>query len=209
MTRYSPTPGALTLALLVAVPAALWWRDAGPPPEAGHLALEPAPSEPPSIAAGPGQAGVPSLASDRPERLAAEALPAQPQVRAKLVSEALELQVYFGEGETRLALEAEAALSQLASEVADADSVLRLRISAHSDDGPSEARNQALSDRRAQVVREFLERRGVKALRVEAAGYGSLFPELRGGAAPDPARNRRAQVRVEWVERLLVSEPAG
>jgi outer membrane protein OmpA-like peptidoglycan-associated protein len=214
MIGHNATPGTLTLALLVALTTALWSREAGPPGASVQAGSQKADL--------PGQGlpvGSPRVADGSPSETAAleepgdavstERLQAQPQVTAKLVSETLVLRVYFAENEVRPGPQAAADLTQLAEAVAGADSVLRLRISAHSDDDPDEERNQALSDRRAQAVRAFLERLGVSALRVEAEGYGSLFPENQGQDLDARARNRRAEIRVEWVERLPVTEPAG
>lgn len=196
--------GTGTLTAILAVVTSLWWRDAGPPavmPESLATAPVPAQTHQDQQQAA---ADAAALETAPPARATAERLIGQPQVTARLVSEVRELKVYFQQDRAALDAAARSALSALAEDVEDADTVLRLRVAAHSDDGGSEAYNQALSNRRAEAVQAFLERKGLSPLRTEAEGYGSLFPAPGDGSAP--ARNRRAEIRIEWVERVHVQE---
>jgi len=206
------TLGTGTVTAILAVLTSLWWRDAGPPPGT----LEPVASvpaweqvDPAGDHSGAARSDAAALETTPPARSAAEQLVGQPQVTARLVSEARELKVYFEADQAALDADARGALSALAEAVKGADTVLRLRVAAHSDDGQDEAYNQALSDRRAEAVRAFLERKGVMPVRIEADGYGSLFPSTSDGDDSARARNRRAEIRIEWVERVPVGEPSG
>ena len=71
----------------------------------------------------------------------------------------------------------------------------RFRIEGHTDTVGSERLNQALSERRAEAVRDDLVRRhGIAAARLETVGFGEtslLVPTPDGTAEP---RNRRVQV---------------
>jgi OmpA-OmpF porin, OOP family len=73
---------------------------------------------------------------------------------------------------------------------------LRLRIEGHTDNVGQAAANQALSEKRAAAVREYLLRTfGVEATRLEAQGFGAARP-----AAPnDTAEGRQSNRRVELV----------
>lgn len=74
---------------------------------------------------------------------------------------------------------------------------LRLEIDGHTDSDGSDADNQALSERRAKAVRDYLVGKGVAATRLTIKGYGESKPLRRGNTEQDKATNRR----VEFVPR--------
>lgn len=73
---------------------------------------------------------------------------------------------------------------------------VRLRIEGHTDNVGDPQRNQALSERRAQAVRDYLVSHGVDASRVEAAGFGDSRP----AASNDTEEGRQRNRRIEAVE---------
>jgi large repetitive protein len=77
-------------------------------------------------------------------------------------------------------------LGQLAATLRARTDILRLRITVHVQPTKSPDKDKALSDRRAQAVREWLVARGIAAERIDARGFGGtnpLVPATRKGAA--------------------------
>ena len=109
---------------------------------------------------------------------------------------AVSLMVTFATGSASLTPQAEAVLASLARAFAAPELAgSRFRIEGHTDTVGSERLNQALSERRAEAVRDDLVRRhGIAAARLETVGFGEtslLVPTPDGTAEP---RNRRVQV---------------
>jgi outer membrane protein OmpA-like peptidoglycan-associated protein len=69
---------------------------------------------------------------------------------------------------------------------------IRFRIEGHTDGVGTAVYNEALSDRRAKAVVEFLQSRGVFTSRLEAEGKG--MRELADPANPQAAVNRRVRI---------------
>ncbi len=65
----------------------------------------------------------------------------------------------------------------------------RIRVEGHTDETGTEAYNQALSERRAETVKNALIQRGVDPLRIESVGYGESQP-----ISSDNATNRRVNI---------------
>jgi outer membrane protein OmpA-like peptidoglycan-associated protein/ABC-type nitrate/sulfonate/bicarbonate transport system substrate-binding protein len=76
-----------------------------------------------------------------------------------------------------------------------------VRIEGNTDNLGDEAQNQALSERRAQAIVDYLVARGVPKNRVAARGMGSRNPVASNKTAEGRARNRRTDV-------LFIREPA-
>jgi outer membrane protein OmpA-like peptidoglycan-associated protein len=69
-----------------------------------------------------------------------------------------------------------------------------VRIVGHTDNTGSDALNDALSLRRAESVRGYLQDRGVKGDRIEVAGRGEREPLVANDSAEDRAKNRRVEI---------------
>ena len=67
-------------------------------------------------------------------------------------------------------------------------------IQGHTDASGPEDYNQALSEKRAQAVKNALIQRGVQEVRLYAVGYGESQP-----ISSDPAANRRVTIVIEHV----------
>ena len=109
---------------------------------------------------------------------------------------AVSLTVHFATGSARLSRAAEATLEPLGEALnSPVLAGYRFRLEGHTDTVGSAAMNQALSERRAAAVRDYLVRRfGIDPARIEAVGLGEtqlLVPTPDG--QPEP-RNRRVQV---------------
>lgn len=84
-------------------------------------------------------------------------------------------------------------LDEVAGILADHPRIRRLRIEGHTDDQGTEERNRVLSERRAQAVRDYLIRRGIRADRLEAKGFGATMPIDTNETEAGRARNRRVE----------------
>ncbi len=72
----------------------------------------------------------------------------------------------------------------------------RLKITGHTDSWGDEALNQALSEQRAQAVRDYLVAAGVDPARVEAEGRGSAEPLAENDTTWGRSRNRRIELKL-------------
>jgi outer membrane protein OmpA-like peptidoglycan-associated protein len=69
----------------------------------------------------------------------------------------------------------------------------RIRIAGHTDNVGAPARNRALSESRAQAVRDYLVSHGIDAGRVEAVGFGDTQPIASNDTEEGRAQNRRIE----------------
>jgi len=100
----------------------------------------------------------------------------------------------FASGSAKLTAAARASLQQMADVVGGKKSV---RIEAHTDSQGADAANLALSQQRADAVRQALLAAGLPAARVKAVGKGESDPLTDNGTAEGRARNRRVEMIVE------------
>lgn len=70
-------------------------------------------------------------------------------------------------------------------------------VEGHTDSTGSDAHNQALSQRRADAVRQYLVRKGVPAERLTARGFGESNPIASNDTADGRAMNRRVELEVK------------
>ena len=66
----------------------------------------------------------------------------------------------------------------------------------HTDSDGSDAYNQALSERRAGAVADYLASRGVARARMGIRGYGETAPIASNLTAEGKAQNRRVEIKV-------------
>jgi outer membrane protein OmpA-like peptidoglycan-associated protein len=75
----------------------------------------------------------------------------------------------------------------------------------HTDSTGSDAYNQALSERRAQAVANYLISRGVSASRIRWQGFGETQPVVANDTDAGRARNRRVEIKIVPVSAEDVS----
>ncbi|WP_295498483.1 OmpA family protein [Sphingorhabdus sp. EL138] len=66
----------------------------------------------------------------------------------------------------------------------------------HTDSSGSDAYNQALSERRASAVADYLSSRGVQSARLATRGYGESQPKASNLDAAGRSANRRVEIRL-------------
>jgi outer membrane protein OmpA-like peptidoglycan-associated protein len=134
-----------------------------------------------------------------------QALPAAPAAADKLVSAeqcqtlldkelALE-QIEFSPGKAGILAKNAGLLSKLTNIIKQCGN-LKIEIGGHTDWQRSASYNQALSERRANTVRDTLLARGVRADNIAAVGYGESQPIADNSTRKGRAANRRTEFRV-------------
>ena len=78
--------------------------------------------------------------------------------------------------------------------ILQADSTLHLHIEGHTDSEGTDARNNALSLRRAKAVKRYLEAKGIPASRMDTEAYGSKRPLASNDTREGMAQNRRVEM---------------
>ncbi|HYD66800.1 OmpA family protein [Azospirillum sp.] len=102
--------------------------------------------------------------------------------------------INFDFASVRIRPESRAVLDRVAAVLtAPGAGELRFRIVGHTDGVGNDGANQALSERRARAVKEYLVRRhGINAARLDVAGMGEREPA--DPAHPAAAANRRVEI---------------
>jgi outer membrane protein OmpA-like peptidoglycan-associated protein len=103
--------------------------------------------------------------------------------------------IKFDLGSAALPSEAAPAMRKLAAIAATCDG-LQLRIEGHTDDSGEPNANRALSQRRAEAVREGLTTLGVDAARMTAVGRGASEPVADNTTLEGRRANRRIEITV-------------
>ena len=162
-------------------------------------AAPPAPEAAPGAAA-PGYAPPPIRPRELPRRPPSPAPPPPPgdltATTAPPGVAAVALMVTFATGSARIAPPAEAVLANLAAALASPQLArYRFRVEGHTDTVGPRPMNQALSERRAAAVRDWLvTHHGIDPRRLEAVGLGEQQPLVPTPDETPEARNRRVQV---------------
>ncbi len=73
---------------------------------------------------------------------------------------------------------------------------IKAEVAGHTDDRASDGYNEALSQRRAQAVVDYLIAAGVPADALSAKGYGEAEPVADNATAEGRAQNRRVELRI-------------
>lgn len=73
---------------------------------------------------------------------------------------------------------------------------LTLEVSGHTDSDGGDAANQALSERRAQSVTQYLADNGIDTSRIRSVGYGEARPAFPNDSRTNKSRNRRIEFAV-------------
>jgi len=81
--------------------------------------------------------------------------------------------------------------------VLQANPSVSVSVEGHTDSQGSDAYNQALSERRAQAVVDYLVAHGISSSRLRAGGHGETLPVAPNDTANGRARNRRVELIVD------------
>lgn len=72
----------------------------------------------------------------------------------------------------------------------------QITISGHADDTGTSEYNMALGDKRARAAREYLEKLGIEAARIQTISFGEEKPAVEGVTDDARAKNRRDEIDV-------------
>jgi outer membrane protein OmpA-like peptidoglycan-associated protein len=134
---------------------------------------------------------------------AASALGASPEAQACQVAYNTLLDgrvINFDSGSAIVANESKLLLGALA-DVAQRCGGYKVQIGGHTDARGDNTANQALSERRAQAVADYLVGQGVSATQIGVMGYGETAPLDASGSPSADAKNRRIEFKVEETPR--------
>jgi outer membrane protein OmpA-like peptidoglycan-associated protein len=73
-----------------------------------------------------------------------------------------------------------------------------LHIEGHTDNTGTPEKNQVLSEHRAGSVLHYLQKAGIPATRMQAAGYGQQRPVTENNTAKGRAANRRVELEISY-----------
>ncbi|UOQ98570.1 OmpA family protein [Hymenobacter sp. 5317J-9] len=103
--------------------------------------------------------------------------------------------IFFDTGKASLRPESTAELERLQKLLTETPA-LKLEMAGHTDDVGEAAKNQDLSQRRAQAVVAYLTQHGIAAARLSAAGYGETQPVAPNTTKAGRQLNRRTEFKV-------------
>lgn len=103
--------------------------------------------------------------------------------------------VFFSTGSAKLMAKSNKSLDEVAKLML-ADESLKMQIDGHTDSQGSDELNQALSEKRAAAVLDYLVSKGVDASRIKSTGYGEAKPIADNNTAAGRAKNRRTEMTV-------------
>jgi len=126
---------------------------------------------------------------------AAAAAEAEAARRMAAARETLEAMIFFDYDEAEITSAAEQILRQKVDILRNSPAV-RIRIEGHADERGSNEYNIALSNRRAESVREFLAGFGIDANRMSIIPFGEDRPLVNASNEQAWSRNRRAEFSI-------------
>jgi outer membrane protein OmpA-like peptidoglycan-associated protein len=101
--------------------------------------------------------------------------------------------ILFDTGKTSLKPGAKSMLTKIAAQIAT-DPSLKIAVEGHTDNIGSNATNQALSEKRANAVQDYLISAGIPADHISASGKGEEAPIVTNKTAAGRQQNRRVEL---------------
>jgi outer membrane protein OmpA-like peptidoglycan-associated protein len=101
--------------------------------------------------------------------------------------------VFFDSGKSAVKKGAQTTLTRIANQL-KGDSAIKVTVEGHTDNTGTAAKNQTLSEKRAEAVRDFLVGAGVPGDRVTAVGKGDTQPIATNKTAAGRQQNRRVEL---------------
>jgi outer membrane protein OmpA-like peptidoglycan-associated protein len=125
--------------------------------------------------------------------------PPPPPARVVVTAKKLELKekIFFDTSKATIKPVSFELLDEAAQVLNAHPEVKKLTIEGHTDSTGAAAANQALSQARAEAVRDYLVKKGVAADRLSAKGYGATRPIGENATAAGREANRRVELMIE------------
>ncbi|MGB0662852.1 MAG: flagellar protein MotY [Pontibacterium sp.] len=105
--------------------------------------------------------------------------------------------VLFPPAEFRLSDTTKARLDLIALYVQNDPKVTAIYVDGHSDSGGRRLANRDLSQKRAEMVTEYLSQKGINTEMITTRFHGERYPVVPNNTAENRARNRRVTIRLE------------
>jgi len=105
--------------------------------------------------------------------------------------------VLFASAKSDLLPAAQLKLNDVATALTKEDPISKIVVEGHTDSQGSASNNQELSQRRAQVVRDYLVTRGIASDRITAQGFASTRSVADNTSPEGRANNRRVEIVVQ------------
>jgi OOP family OmpA-OmpF porin len=170
----------------------LCWRDSTWTPATAYPGCDGAAIPPPPPAPAPAAAPAPRAAAPAPAPAPAPAA-AAPRPAAQKVTYAAD--TFFDFDKYVIKPEGKAKLDDLVAKTKGIALEVIIAVG-HTDNIGSAAYNQALSERRANAVKEYLVSKGIEKNRVYTEGKGMKNPIASNSTAEGRAKNRRTEIEV-------------
>jgi outer membrane protein OmpA-like peptidoglycan-associated protein len=147
-----------------------------------------------------GRADAEARAKDAMNKLALAGVQEKQEPRGLVIT--LPGGVLFASGKSTLLGSAQGKLAQVADALRD-EAEHKITVEGHTDSRGSNGMNQALSQRRADSVRDYLVSHGVPADQINAQGFGPSRPVAENSSAEGRANNRRVEIIIKPTEVTL------
>lgn len=102
--------------------------------------------------------------------------------------------VFFDYDSSKLTIEGKKVLDKESENLAKVDTTKKIIVEGHCDERGTEAYNMALGKKRANAVKHYLLKKGVKASKITAVSYGESRPADLGHDESAWSKNRRGVV---------------
>ena len=134
-----------------------------------------------------------SVVSNHPELMQGKAIDQQyaPTITSEVSSKSYSVE--FETGSANIKASSYKMLDEIFESAVVAEG-LKLGIYGHTDNSGTDATNIPLSEKRANAVKDYMMKKGLKTNRVEAKGYGSTKPVADNSTADGKAKNRRVEI---------------
>jgi OOP family OmpA-OmpF porin len=120
-----------------------------------------------------------------------------PEIKKEIVAKVNKAagSIYFATGSAKLLAKSNASLNAVAKTLTE-NPELKVHIDGHTDNTGSEAKNQVLSEQRAEAVKAYLIKKGVDESRLASQGFGQNSPIADNKTAAGRTKNRRVELNL-------------
>jgi outer membrane protein OmpA-like peptidoglycan-associated protein len=118
-----------------------------------------------------------------------------PETRVQIQGTSIKIseRIFFDTGRNTIQDRSHALLDEIASVIVAHPELKKIRIEGHTDNVGPDNNNLRLSQARAEAVRDYLVRKGVAPARLDARGFGEMYPLASNDTEAGRAENRRVE----------------